>query len=219
MEPEEIPDSPCPKAAPLPPPSMSAESTATVSSAGEQRKEDWPVSDDEGPSFTSSVDTAGDDDWAPQAPPKAKGKKIIKSDDEDEGDFVVKVSKNAAGPRGSKRKAPPPAPLYDVSIDEIPVVRIKRSKGMCPEDGDEGDDAIKGGEDAAPIPTQKKKKRYNKAVLSTFHDQLTDLPSHRHLSGKAGVTEDQILEVTNRIEANDRPVGKGKTTHVRRMVS
>ncbi|KAG8890684.1 hypothetical protein FRB98_006188 [Tulasnella sp. 332] len=154
--------------------------------------DDWPGSDDEGPSM-SSTDTATDDDWAPT---KGKGKAQAVIPDSDEE--VVKVSRNAAAKPKGKKKAPPPVMLYDVSMEE-PVVQLKKPKST------------------------KGLKWVSETGLSDEDDGETEVTSvpkkrKRHIGGKIRATEEQILEVTHRVEESERTLVKSKSGNVRRMM-
>lgn len=172
------PESPSPKTATLPKEAILAQLHALPDEQDEEtvdievpvvdriqpQFDDWPGSDDEGPSMSSS-DTATDDDWAPAAPTKGKAKAlvVVSASEEEE---VIKVSRNAAAARtkGKTKKAPPPVLLYDVSMEE-PVVQLKTSKSTkslkwAPESSDAAPSAEDDELDvtgAAAVPKKKKR--------------------------------------------------------------
>ncbi|KAG8951446.1 hypothetical protein FRC00_007255 [Tulasnella sp. 408] len=169
--------------------------------------------------------TATDGEWLP--PPKKTGKQVIHSDPESEdGDKssanhiskssektkgkvidrqsdVLKVSKNARSSGGKKAPRVVPLPSHDVSVVYTPVIRPK---------GRDSERLSDESEDSEPQSTH--------GVTGTGGEGNSDAPivkkKKRVLGGRALVTEDQILEVTQKVESGS---GSQRAANVRRMLT
>ncbi|KAG8905099.1 hypothetical protein FRB99_000700 [Tulasnella sp. 403] len=172
-------------------PELDRDEQRTTSGGSNSREDDdIPVQTDSqlGERVGRSVDK---DDIQPHDRQRASGGKT--SD--------TKTSKNSAK-NLNRTKLPPPLPKYDVSMDEIPVVPAKRPIKRITDPDQQLEDAEGNPSDDDPwtsgseMPVAKKKKR--------------------HLGKKTAITEDEILQVAQRVEAEEG--AKGKRT-VRRMGS
>ncbi|KAG8985044.1 hypothetical protein FRB90_004979 [Tulasnella sp. 427] len=194
----------------------------STAASGSEHEESFELEDDEDGS--NSDGTATDGEWAPK--PKKAGKRIESGPESgySDNDYakkgsskhpkqqsskagkgkakesdVLKTSNNAKSSGGKKAPRVVPLSSYDLSVVQTPVVRhnARETNGSMDESGQDAQVVGDSEEEVLePVVTKKKK---------------------RILGGKAPVTEDQILEVTQRVEQPSR--GTKKTADVRRMVS